>query len=326
MSASFDAYVIYLYVVMGLPAKEIAEHQGVSKDEVSGILRRYGFNYKNTYGAGQHFKAYPKGKSFKLKNGKTIELEITQGFVESYVKSGNFYDNAFEDFINRYFTPEDKPKRAAKPKPEPTEQRREPETQSPEQEQPDSPEQQQPNSPGEPEPQSPEEEQRDRCDRCDRSEQSEPRKEKPHREIKIPPKVMLFLKILGCVIAAGLLVLAASCAGCVKFDEISCEGIPPVFQGDETSVFDLQFSVMDGAELPDVFSVLVDGVEQGTISLSEPETLLFRLKGLDGRHTIEVSANGEKSNPLSADTDSDSIMYIVISNESGVLHISQTSE
>ncbi len=317
MSASFDAYVIYLYIVMGLPAKEIAEHQGVSKDEVSEILRRYGFNYKNTYGAGQHFKAYPKGKSFKLKNGKTIELEITQGFVESYVKSGNFYDNSFEDYINRYFTPDrcdrSVPKRAAKPKPdrcdrsEQPEQREEPvpvpeETQTEPKELPER------------------EESPDRCDR------NEPRKEKPRREIKIPPKAALFLKILGCVIAAALLVLAASCAGCVKFDEISCEGVPPVFQGDETSVFDLQFSAMDGAELPDVFSVLVDGVEQGTISLSEPETLLFRLKGLEGRHTIEVSADGEKSNPLSADTDSDSIMYIVISRESGGIHISQTSE
>ncbi len=297
-SASFDAYVIYLYIVMGLPAKEIAEHQGVSKDEVSEILRHYGFNYKNTYGAGQHFKAYPKGKSFKLKSGKTIELEITQGFVESYVKSGNFYDNSFEDYINRYFTPEDKPKRAPKPKPEQPEPREEPvpvpeETQTELEEQPE--------TENRPEP-------------------------KPRREIKIPPKVMLFLKILGCVIAAALLVLAASCAGCVKFDEISCEGVPPVFDGDDVSVFDLQFSAMDGAELPDVFSVLVDGVEQGTINLSEPETLLFRLKGLEGRHTIEVSADGKKSNPLSADTDSDSVMYIVISDESGVLHISQTSE
>ncbi len=314
MSASFDAYVIYLYIVMGLPAKEIAEHQGVSKDEVSEILRRYGFNYKNTYGAGQHFKAYPKGKSFKLKNGKTIELEITQGFVESYVKSGNFYDNSFEDYINHYFTPKDQPKRA-KPKPEQREKPEKPEPLSPEQERPDLPEQEPPQSP-----------EQDRCDRCDQPEPENRPEPKPRREIKIPPKLMLLLKIFGCVIAAALLVLAASCAGCIKFDEISCEGVPPVFQGDETSVFDLQFSVMDGAELPDVFSVLVDGVEQGTISLSEPETLLFRLKGLEGRHTIEVSADGEKSNPLSADTDSDSIMYIVISNESGVLHISQTSE
>lgn len=297
-SASFDAYVIYLYVVMGLPAKEIAEHQGVSKDEVSEILRHYGFNYKNTYGAGQHFKAYPKGKSFKLKNGKTIELEITQGFVESYVKSGNFYDNSFEDYINRYFTPDrrDQPKRAPKPKPEQSE----------------------------PEP-APKETQTEQEEQEEREAQPE---HKPRREIKIPPKLTLFLKILGCVIAAAMLVLAASCAGCVKFDEISCEGVPPVFdgEGDDVSVFDLQFSALDSAELPKVFSVFVDGVEQGTINLSAPETSLFQLKGLEGRHTIEVSADGEKSNPLSADTDSDNIMYIVISRESGGIHISQTSE
>lgn len=115
-SASFDAYVVYLYIVLGYPVKEIAEHQGISKDDVSEILRRYGFNFRNSYGAGQHFKAYPKGKSFRLKNGQTISLEITQDFIESYVKSGNFYDNAFEDYINRYFAPEPKPAHSPKPK------------------------------------------------------------------------------------------------------------------------------------------------------------------------------------------------------------------
>ncbi len=119
-SASFDAYVIYLYIVLGHPAKEIAEHQGISKDDVAEILRHYGFNFKNTYGAGQHFKAYPTGKSFKLRNGQTISLEISQDFVESYVNSGSFYDNSFEDFINRYFTPASKGTKPPEPEAEDT--------------------------------------------------------------------------------------------------------------------------------------------------------------------------------------------------------------
>ncbi|MGN0679305.1 MAG: hypothetical protein ACI4JS_06565 [Oscillospiraceae bacterium] len=285
-SASFDAYVIYLYIVMGLPVKEIAEHQGISKEEVSEILRHYGFNFKNTYGAGQHFKAYPKGKSFRLKSGKTIQLEITQGFVESYVKSGNFYDNSFEDFINRYFTPEEKPKRTPKPKPE----------------KPDS----------EPVPPAP--------------EKQPERKSRPTP--KISPKLALVLKILAGVIAAALLVLMANCAGCIKFDEMSCEGLPPVFEGDgsEASYFDLYFNAMDGVEFTSEIAVLIDGAEIGTIDFSASDGTHLHLEGITGKHTVEIVANGEKSNLLSADTDANSTMYIVVSMESGGVHISQTSE
>lgn len=285
-SASFDAYVIYLYIVMGLPVKEIAEHQGISKEEVSQILRHYGFNFKNTYGAGQHFKAYPKGKSFRLKSGKTIQLEITQGFVESYVKSGNFYDNSFEDFINRYFTPEEKPKRTPKPKPE------KPET--------------------EPVPPLPE---------------KQPEK-KSRRAVKISPKLALVLKILAGVIAAALLVLTASCAGCIKFDEISCEGLPPVFEGEgsESVYFDLFFNAMDGTEFTSEIAVLIDGAEVGTIDFAASDGTHIHLEGITGKHTVEIVANGEKSNLLSADTDENSTMYIVVSMESGGVHISQTSE
>lgn len=285
-SASFDAYVIYLYIVMGLPIKEIAEHQGISKEDVSQILRHYGFNFKNTYGAGQHFKAYPTGKSFRLKSGKTIQLEITQGFVESYVKSGNFYDNSFEDFINRYFTPEEKPKRTPKPKPEKLET--------------------------EPIPPVP--------------EKQPERKSRPTP--KISPKLALVLKILAGVTAAALLVLMASCTGCIKFDEISCEGLPPVFEGEgsETGYFDLYFNAMDGTEFTSEIAVLIDGAEIGTIDFAASDGTHLHLEGITGKHTVEIVANGEKSNLLSADTDENSTMYIVVSMESGGVHISQTSE
>lgn len=283
-SESFDAYVIYLYIVMGLPAKEIAEHQGISKEEVSQILRHYGFNFKNAYGAGQHFKAYPKGKSFRLKNGKTIQLEITQGFVESYVKSGDFFDNSFEDFINRYFTEEEKPRRAPKPE--------KPEKPNPE-----------------PVP------------------EKQPEK-KSRRGIKLSPKAALVLKILAAVAAAALLVLIASCAGCVRFDEISCAGLPPVFEGEggEGEYFDLYFTAMDGSEFTSEITVLIDGAESGTINFTASDGAHLRLEGITGRHTVEIAVNGEKSNLLSADTDANSTMYIVASMEGGGLHISQTSE
>lgn len=265
-SASFDAYVIYLYTVMGLPAKEIAEHQGVSKDEVSEILRRYGFNYKNTCGAGQHFKAYPKGKSFKLKNGRTIELEITQAFVESYVKSGNFYDNAFEDYINRYFTTEPKserPPKAVKEKPA--------------------------------------------------------HEVKPRRGITISPKLKTALKILGCVIGAALIVLMANCAGCIRLEEISCGGYSPNLSGSETAVFRLNFSAGEGVSSE--ITVLIDGVPLGTLDLSVSENATLEINGVTGTHTVEVELDGEGSNPLPMDMDAYSEIYIVVSMESGGVHI-----
>ncbi len=284
-SASFDAYVLYLYIVLGHPAKEIAEHQGVSKDDVAEILRRYGFNFKNSYGAGQHFRAYPTGKSFRLKDGRTIQLEITQGFLESYVRSGSFYDNAFEDYINRYYTPEPKPSRAPKPKPEKPEK---------------------PEKPDDP---------------------AEPVEEAPAREKKpLSPKLKTALKILACVIGAALIVLMASCAGCIKFEEISCGGYSPNLggEGSETAVFDLNFSAGEGVSSE--IAVLIDGAPTGTVDLAASENAVFRFEGVTGTHTIEVELDGKKSNPLSADMDANSAMYIVVSMESGGVHISQTSE
>ncbi len=286
-SASFDAYVLYLYIVLGHPAKEIAEHQGVSKEDVAEILRHYGFNFKNTYGAGQHFRAYPVGKSFRLKDGRTIQLEITQDFLESYVKSGSFYDNAFEDYINRYFTPEPKPPRspkAAREKPE---------------------------KPVEPD------------DPVD--EEPAPKPEaKPRRTITLSPKLKTALKILACVIAAGLIVLMASCAGCIKFEEISCAGYSPNIggEGSDTAVYNLNFSAGEGVSAE--FAVLLDGVQLGTVDLAASENAVFEIKGVTGTHTVEVELDGKRSNPLSADMDAANAIYIVISMESETLHISQT--
>ncbi len=288
-SASFDAYVLYLYIVLGHPAKEIAEHQGVSKEDVSEILRHYGFNFKNTYGAGQHFRAYPVGKSFRLKDGRTIQLEITQDFLESYVKSGSFYDNSFEDYINRYFTPEPKSPRspkAAKEKPE------------------------KPVEPAEP-----------------AEEEPAPKPEvKPRRKITLSPKLKTALKILACVIAAGLIVLAASCAGCIKFEEISCAGYLPDLggEGSETAVFDLNFSAGEGVSSE--IAVLIDGAPTGTIDLSASENAVLQIKGVTGTHTLEVELDGERSNPLSVDMSADPAIYIVVSMESGGVHISQATE
>jgi len=285
-SASFDAYVLYLYIVLGHPAKEIAEHQGVSKEDVSEILRHYGFNFKNTYGAGQHFRAYPVGKSFRLKDGRTIQLEITQGFLENYVKSGNFYDNAFEDYINRYFTPEPKMKRAPKPKQEKPVELTEPIEEEPA-----------------PKP-----------------------VVKPHRKITLSPKLKTALKILACVIGAGLIVLMASCAGCIKFREISCAGYLPNFggEGSETAVFNLNFSAGEGVSSE--INVLIDGAPQGTLDLSASENAVFEIKGVTGTHTVEVELDGERSNPLAVDMSADSTIYIVVSMESSGVHISQATE
>ncbi len=290
-SASFDAYVLYLYIVLGHPAKEIAEHQGVSKEDVAEILRHYGFNFKNAYGAGQHFRAYPVGKSFRLKDGRTIQLEITQDFLESYVKSGSFYDNSFEDYINRYFTPEPKPPRSPKAAKE------------------------KPQKPVEP------------------AEYVEPAEEepvpkpeaKPRREIKLSPKLKTALKILACVIAAALIVLMASCAGCIKFREISCAGYSPnIGEGSDAAVFDLNFSAGEGVSAE--ITVLIDGASAGTVDLAASENAVFQIKGVTGTHTVETELDGEKSNPLSVDMDAANSIYIVVSMESDKLHISQTTD
>lgn len=292
-SPAFDAYVLYLYIVLGHPAKEIAEHQGISKEDVSEILRRYGFNYRNTYGAGQHFKAYPAGKNFRLKDGRTVQLEITQSFLEAYVKSGNFYDNAFEDYINRYYAPDPKPSRTPKPRPD---------------------------KPAVP-PKEPEEPQK--------SEQpDQPTDPAPSREKKpLPPRLRTLLKILACVLGAALIVFAASCAGCIRFDEISCagcDGYSPNIGGSETAVFEIHFSAADNAFFE--VTILLDGTELNTLDLTVSDTAIVSLEGVTGTHIIEAELDGKRSNPLTADMDANSVMYVVISIENGTVHISQTSE
>ncbi|MGN1111071.1 MAG: hypothetical protein ACI4QY_05405 [Oscillospiraceae bacterium] len=275
-SESFDAYVIYLYTVLGHPAKEIAEHQGVSKDDVSEILRKYGFNFKNTYGAGQHFKAYPKGKSFRLKNGKTISLEITQDFVESYVKSGNFYDNSFEDYINRFFAPEPEPK-----KEKPVREEREPKALAP---------------------------------------------PKQRRAVPLSPKLITVLKILACIVGAGLLVLIANCAGCISFEDFTCAGYSPIFEGKgEADMFDLNFSAMDAESFGSEVAVLIDGEERGKLDFTASESLLLQVEKTSEIHILEIEVNGERSNPIMLDM-SASKMYIVASMESDKPHIAQTTE
>lgn len=274
-SESFDAYVIYLYTVLGHPAKEIAEHQGVSKEDVSEILRKYGFNFRNTYGAGQHFKAYPKGKSFRLKNGKTISLEITQDFIESYVKSGTFYDNSFEDYINRYFAPPPEPK-----KEKPAREEREPKA-------PASPKQ---------------------------------------RTVSLNPKLITALKILACIVGAGLLVLIANCAGCISFEDFTCAGYSPTFEGGgEAELFDLNFSVLDAESFGSEVVVLIDGEERGKLDFTVSESVLFQVEKTSGIHLLEIEVNGERSNPIMLDM-SASKMYIVASMESDKPHIAQTTE
>lgn len=274
-SASFDAYVIYLYTVLGHPAKEIAEHQGVSKDDVSEILRKYGFNFKNTYGAGQHFKAYPKGKSFRLKNGKTISLEITQDFIESYVKSGNFYDNSFEDYINRFFAPEPEPK-----KEKPAREEREPKAPAP----------------------------------------------PKQRKVSLNPKLITVLKILACIVGAGLLVLIANCAGCISFEDFTCAGYSPTIEGNgEAEMFDLNFSVLDAESFGSEVVVLIDGEERGKLDFTVSESVLFQVEKTSGIHLLEIEVNGERSNPIMLDM-SASEMYIVASMEGDKPHIAQTTE
>lgn len=285
-SQSFDAYVIYLYIVMGLPIKEIAEHQGISKDEVSQIIRNYGFNYRTGYGAGQHFKAYPKGKTFQLKNGKKIELDLTQEFIELYVKSGNFYDNSFEDYLNRYFTPKETPKADHKKSSRNTEPKSEKDVQ--------------------------------------KSEVPKPVREKK----PLSPKVKLLLKILCGIICAALVVLLSWKSGCIKFKEVSCAGKLPSFSdiGSDEAIFDLYFSALDSTELTSPIAVLFDEKECGTINFAESDNVHFTASGIAGTHSIGISIDGEKSNLLSADFNSNSVMYIVVSLESGKPHISLTDK
>lgn len=284
-SQSFDAYVIYLYIVMGLPIKEIAEHQGISKDAVSQIIKSYGFNYRGGYGAGQHFKAYPQGKVFQLKSGKKIELDLTQEFIELYVKSGNFYNNSFEDYLNRYFTPKEAPKPEHKQSPR----------------KPDPPAEK------EPKPESP---------------------EKTTREKKpLNPKLQRILKIITGITCAALVVLLSWKSGCIKFEEISCVGSFPSFSSGTSHSgvgLDLYFSALDITQLTSPITVLVDGEECETIDFTESENILVQASVNDGSHTVQIEINGEKSNLLSADLSSNSVMYIVVSLESGKPHISQT--
>lgn len=280
-SQSFDAYVVYLYIVMGLPIREIAEHQGVSKDEVSQIIKSYGFNYRTGYGAGQHFKAYPKGKVFQLKSGKKIELDLTQEFIELYVKSGNFYDNSFEDYLNRYFAPKETPK------PERTKSPR----------------------------------------NSDHSVKKQPKPEKTVREKKpLSPKAKRLLKVLCVLACIALAVLLSWKSGCIKFKEISCAGNLPSFSniGNDEAVFDLYFSAFDSEELTMPITVLFDEKDSGNILFTESENIHFLASGNSGVHTIQIIIDGEKSNIISADLNSNSVMYIVVSLESGKPHISQT--